>query len=258
MTGSATLTPVLGIPDIAPGDNLATIIGDCLEAMGLPLQNGDILCLAHKIFSKAEGAVIDLATVTPSQSAKDIAAELNKDPAKVEVVLSESKSILRAFRHPGQDEGTLICQHKRGYISANAGVDASNAGDAGTVITLPKDPDASLRRFCSDLAGRFGATIGAVMTDTFGRPWRLGQVNVAIGLADVPATRREQGTEDAYGRPLMVTEPAFADEIAAASGLVIQKAARTPAVLFRGLDWPLTPTASGQDLIRNEREDMFR
>lgn len=258
MIGTVSLTPVMGVPDIKPGDDLATIIGDCLEAMAEPLQDGDVLCLAHKVFSKAEGKIVDLLAVEPSASARSLAAKLNKDPAKVDVVLGESRSILRAFRHPSQSEGTLICEHRRGYIAANAGVDLSNAEEDATAITLPDDPDASLRRFCAGLMARFGVRIGAVMTDTFGRPWRLGQVNVAIGLFSVPATRREQGTDDAWGRPLLVTEPAFADEIAAASGLVVKKAAKTPAVLFRGLDWIPKTDSSGLDLLRDEKEDMFR
>ncbi|MEM6463266.1 MAG: coenzyme F420-0:L-glutamate ligase [Pseudomonadota bacterium] len=253
-----SLTPVEGIPDIRPGDDLAAIIGDCLEAMAMPLHGGDVLCVAHKIFSKAEGKIIALAAVKPSERAHTLASKLNKDPAKVEVVLNESRSVLRAFRHEGQHEGTMICEHKHGYIAANAGVDASNAEDTGTVITLPDDPDASLKTFCRDLAKRFGVRVGAVMTDTFGRPWRLGQINVAIGLCDVPATRREQGSDDAWGRPLLVTEPAFADEIAAASGLVVQKAAKMPAVLFRGLEWAPSECSSGRDLLRKETEDMFR
>lgn len=258
MGGTVTITAITGVPDIRPGDNLARIIGDCLDFMGMSLCAGDVLCIAHKIFSKAEGKIVDLDQIVPSDRARDLAEQLNKDPAKVEVVLGESRQVLRAFRHAGQNEGTMICQHKRGYIAANAGVDASNAEETRTVITLPDDPDASLRELCSDLASRFGAQIGAVMTDTFGRPWRLGQVNVAIGLSHIPATRREQGSDDAWGRPLMVTEPAFADEIAAASGLVTQKAAKTPAVLFRGLDWLPNPNSSAQHLLRNEKEDMFR
>ncbi|MEM7463354.1 MAG: coenzyme F420-0:L-glutamate ligase [Pseudomonadota bacterium] len=258
MRDCVQLMPLQGIPDIRPGDDLAKLIGDTLEAMSLPMRTGDVLCLAHKIFSKAEGNIIKLADVTPSKRARDLAAELNKDPAKVEVVLSESRSVLRAFRHADQNEGTLICEHQRGYISANAGVDASNAEETGTVITLPRDPDASLKSFCEKLSARFDSIIGAVMTDTFGRPWRLGQVNVAIGLFCVPATRREQGKEDGWGRPLLVTEPAFADEIAAASGLVVQKAAKTPAVLFRGLNWSPDMESSAQHLLRKREEDMFR
>lgn len=253
-----TLTAIKGIPDIRPGDDLALILGDCLEAAGIQPRPGDVLCLAHKIFSKAEGKIFDLSMVSPSDRALELAGELNKDPAKVEIILGESRSILRAFRHEKQNEGTMICEHKRGYIAANAGVDASNTEDLNSVITLPDDPDASLRQLCDALEKRFGVRIGAVMTDTFGRPWRLGQVNVAIGVCNVPATRSEHGKDDAFGRPLLVTEPAFADEIAAASGLVIEKAARTPAVLFRGLEWAPNEMASGQDLIRDAQEDMFR
>jgi len=258
MTAAVSITPIAGIPDIRPGDDLARILGDRIAAMGLTPMTGDILCIAHKVFSKAEGKIVHLDRVRPSPRARDLAAALDKDAAKVEVVLRESRSVLRAFKHPEADQGTLICEHKRGYIAANAGVDASNAEGAGTVLTLPDDPDASLRRLCADLAGRFGVRLGAVMTDTFGRPWRLGQVNVAIGLCGVPATRREQGTDDAYGHPLRVTEPAFADEIAAASGLVVRKAAKTPAVLFRGLDWAADPASGGRDLLRSQQEDMFR
>lgn len=258
MSAPVCLYAVPGIPDIRPGDPLTEILGDALEAAELVPVDGDVLCLAHKIVSKAEGAVVRLAEVTPSEAALDYAQRLNKDPAKVEVVLRESRAVLRAFRHPGRDEGTMICEHRLGFIAANAGVDASNAEEAGTVITLPRDPDASLAALVAGLGARFQARIGAVMTDTFGRPWRLGQVNVAIGLAQVPPTRREQDGPDAWGRPLMVTEPAFADEIAAASGLVIRKAAKTPAVLVRGLDWLPEPRASAQQLLRATKEDMFR
>ena len=152
----------------------------------------------------------------------------------------------------------MICEHRLGLISANAAVDESNTGGADEVILLPKDPDASARALRDALQVRFGADIGVIITDTFGRPWRLGQVNVAIGLAGVPARINEAGGHDARGRELKVTEPAFADEVAAASGLVIGKAAQTPVVLFRGLDWPPTNEARGADLIRAQSEDMFR
>lgn len=262
MRDAATLTgaqivAVPGISDIQPGDDLAALIGDALLGAGLDLQPGDILCLAHKIASKAEGAIIRLVDVTPTAPAVELADKLNKDPRKVQVILDQSKSILRSFRHPNANEGIIIAEHRRGFISANAGVDESNAEEDGTVITLPDDPDASCRALSDRLAARFGITPGIVMTDTFGRPWRLGQVNVAIGLAGVPPTRREQGTDDAFGRPLKVTEPAFADEIAAASGLVTRKDARQPLVLFRGLDWTPEET-SAQALLRPEHEDMFR
>ncbi|SDF38912.1 coenzyme F420-0:L-glutamate ligase [Limimaricola pyoseonensis] len=257
MSLSVSLTAIPGIPDISEGDDLAAIIGDRLEAAGLGLCHGDILCVAQKVFSKAEGCIIPLDTVTPSDEALRYAEELNKDARKVEVVLRESSRVVRAFRRPDQNEGTMICEHRLGFISANAAVDESNFGEESAVMVLPPDPDASCAALRVALAERFGAQIGVVMTDTFGRPWRLGQVNVAIGLSQVPATIREQGKTDAWGRPLQVTEPALADEIAAASGLVVRKDGKTPAVLLRGLDW--TPAESrGADILRQKQEDMFR
>lgn len=253
-----SLTAIPGLPEIAAGDDLAAIMGDALAGAGLPLQDGDILCVAQKIVSKAEDCLIAYAGVTPSAQAQDLAQQLNKDPRKVEIVLRESRRVIRAFRHPGMTEGVMICEHRLGFISANAAVDESNLGQQDAALTLPADPDASCRALAGALGARFRARIGVVMTDTFGRPWRLGQVNVAIGLANIPATLREQGNPDGWGRPLQVTEPALADEIAAASGLVVRKAARTPLVLLRGLDWRPDPQARATDIIRKQQEDMFR
>lgn len=249
---------VPGVPDIKPGDDLAQILGDCLADMGDGLRPGDILCIAHKVFSKAEGNIINLAEVTPSEAALEMAETLNKDPRKVEVVLQQSSRVVRAFKRPTQDQGTMICEHKLGFISANAAVDESNAEGDDTVITLPDDPDASAERLRLRLEDRFNTHLGVVMTDTFGRPWRIGQVNVAIGLSQVPATYSEQGNLDAWGRPLSVTEPALSDEIAAASGLVVRKAAKTPLVLFRGLDWTPQDNSSARNILRKKEEDMFK
>ena len=248
------LLAVSGIPDIQPGDDLVQIIGDALEPLGL--ADGDILTSAHKIFSKAEGQVVALAGVTPSSEALAYAEKLNKDPRKVEVILRESARVVKTFRHPGQNEGVMICQHRLGFISANAAVDESNTGVDETVILLPKDPDASARRLRDGLEARYGVRLGVVITDTFGRPWRLGQVNVAIGLAGVPATVHEGGNTDAYGRALAVTEPAFADELATASGLVVGKAALTPVVRFRGLKWE-TSNNKAADILRPSKENVF-
>nr|WP_321443158.1 coenzyme F420-0:L-glutamate ligase [uncultured Cohaesibacter sp.] len=254
---SLAITAIPGIPDICQGDDLATIIGDALIASGNGPQDGDILCIAQKVFSKAEGCIIPLASVTPGPEAIRYGKELGKDPRKVEVVLSQSAEVVKAFRHPGKDTGTMICRHHLGFISANAAVDESNFEEEEAVMTLPEDPDRSVQRMQEALHARFHCRIGVVMTDTFGRPWRIGQVNVAIGLSGVPATIREQGNLDAWGRPLTVTEAAFADELAAASGLVVKKAGKTPVVLFRGLDWSPTPS-SHKDLLRVKQEDMFR
>lgn len=253
---NVTLTPLPGLPDVQPGDDLAATLGDALAAQG-GVAPGDVLCIAHKIVSKAEGNVIDLRTVTPSEEALRYAGELNKNPAKVEVVLQQSKRVVRAFKRPSQNEGTMICEHRLGYISANAAVDESNT-EPNTVITLPDDPDGSARTLGRALEARFGGPIGIVITDTFGRPWRLGQVNVAIGLYQVPAKTSDVGSTDAWGRPLSVTEPALSDELAAASGLVIAKAAKTPVVRVTGLRWTPDDTATAQDILRAQQEDMFK
>ena len=254
---SVTISAIPNVPDIAKGDDLAAITGDCLLAAGVAPEEGDILCVAQKVFSKAEGCIYPLDSIAPSPEALRYAEELGKDARKVEVVLRESSEVVRAFRHPGQAEGTMICRHRLGFISANAAVDESNLAERDAVMTLPPDPDASVAAMQDALRARFGCRIGVVMTDTFGRPWRIAQVNVAIGLAGVPATIREQGNEDAWGRVMKVTESAFADELAAASGLVVRKAAKTPIVLFRGLDWAMGESGA-KDLLRGTKEDMFK
>jgi coenzyme F420-0:L-glutamate ligase/coenzyme F420-1:gamma-L-glutamate ligase len=258
MIDTVSLTAIPGVPDVKPGDDLAQILGDCLAASGHGVQEGDVLCIAHKVFSKAEGNIVRLADVTPSDEAVKLAEELNKDPRKVHVILGQSARVVRSFKRPEQNEGVMICEHRLGFISANAAVDESNAEGDDTVITLPDDPDASARALQHAIQKRFGVRVGVVMTDTFGRPWRIGQVNVVVGLADVPATTPEQGNTDAWGRPLAVTEPAFADEISAASGLVVRKAAKTPLVLFRGLEWTPKENSSAGDILRARQEDMFR
>lgn len=257
MRGAIEISAVPAVPDIRPGDDLARVVGDCLAAHG-GLNDGDILCVAHKIISKAEGNVIDLAKVVPSERARHIAEELNKNPAKVDVILGQSNRVVRAFKRPNQNEGTLICEHRLGFICANAAVDESNSEVDNTVITPPDDPDASARHLGCALEDRFGVRIGVVITDTFGRPWRLGQLNVAIGLFRVPAKTSNIGGADAWGRPLAVTEPAFSDELAASSGLVVAKAARTPLVLIRGASWTPQENTSARDILRASEEDMFR
>lgn len=255
--GALILEAIGGIPDIHSGDDLALILGDCLDQDG-GLEDGDIITLAHKVVSKAEGNVINLDDVTPSPRAQEIAAELNKSPAKVQVILEQSSQIIRMFKRPSQNEGTMICEHRLGHISANAAVDESNAEGEHTVITLPNDPDVSARLLGKALERRFGVRIGVVITDTFGRPWRMGQVNVAIGLYRVPARTSDIGKTDGWGRELRVSEPALADELAAASGLLIGKSAKTPLVRFRGLDWEPREDSRAHELLRNSTEDEFR
>lgn len=250
------LIPVLGIPEIHAGDDLSAILARQLDAQ-TGVQDGDVLVIAQKVVSKSEGLLIDLAEVQPSAEAVTLAKDLAKDPRKVEVVLRESNRIVKSFKHSKNDEGTLICEHLSGHISANAGVDQSNIDGNDTVLILPRDPDASAARIHREFQARYGCRLGIVISDTFGRPWRLGQVNVAIGVAGMPALRDDTGSHDAHGRELAVTMPALADELAAASGLVISKASQTPLVLIRGLDWPQEDGKAG-DLIRAKTEDVFR
>lgn len=248
---------VAGIPDIVPGDDLAQILIETLSRRGQSLRDGDILVIAHKVISKAEGQVVALAEITPSAEAEELGRQVNKDPRKVEAILRESTRVVRAVKRPEQDEGTLIAEHRLGFICANAAVDESNVGAEDTIILLPKDPDHSARRLCERLEAAFGVRLGIVVTDTFGRPWRMGLVNVAIGLARVPARIDMVGERDAFGRVLSVTMPALADELAAASGLVMGKSDKTPVVLFRGIDWHPCDS-SANELIRPQQEDLFR
>ncbi|WGK61984.1 coenzyme F420-0:L-glutamate ligase [Halopseudomonas sp. SMJS2] len=165
-----SMTALAGIADILPGDDLADILARAIRSNDVTLSDGDILVIAHKVVSKAEGQVVSLATIKPGEEARELAAQLNKDPRKIEVILRESRRVVRAFKHPQQAEGILIAEHRLGFICANAAVDESNVGEDNTVILLPKDPDSSARRICAALEETFGVRLGVVITDTFGRP----------------------------------------------------------------------------------------
>jgi coenzyme F420-0:L-glutamate ligase/coenzyme F420-1:gamma-L-glutamate ligase len=257
MINKFTATAVENIPDIVNKDDLTEILLKALNESNIELKSHDILVIAHKIFSKAEGQTIPLKQVIPSKKAREYAQKLNKDPRKVTVILNESKRVLRAFKRSDQKEGVMICEHKLGFISANAGVDESNNEVPDSVVILPKNPDDSAKKLSKKIYKKLGVKVGIVITDTFGRPWRLGQVNVAIGIAGIPATIKEIGNHDAWGRELRVTEPAFADELAAASGLLMKKAAKTPLIFIRGLKWEFKNSKTS-DIIRKKEEDMFR
>ena len=247
---------ISGLPEFKKNDPLNEILGDAIKADGIMLEEGDILCIAHKIISKAEGRIIYLPDVQPSEEAFHYAKELNKDPRKVEVILGETKRIIRHFRHEHQNEGVIICENHLGFISANAGVDESNLEEPESVIMLPENPDLSARNIKEFFNKKLNINIGVVIADTFGRPWRIGQLNVAIGVAGVPVTKSEKGMPDHFGNIMRVTEPAFCDEIAAASGLVTKKSGKTPVVLFRGLEWQ-NYDGSAKDILRSKQEDMF-
>ena len=257
MNPKVSIFALENFPEIKKGDDLSKIIINCISESKINLNDGDVICIAQKVISKAEGCIYNLDDMQPSEEAITLSKKLNKDPRKIEIILKESKNVIRAFKHKDQNEGVIICEHKLGFISANAAVDESNTGESNTVITLPKDPDLSAKKISDYIFTKLNVNVGIVITDTFGRPWRLGQVNVAIGLNKVPATIDEKGKSDISGRSLKVTEPAFADEIAAASGLVIKKDSKTPVVILQGLIWKQTDSKS-KDLIRKVEEDMFR
>lgn len=239
------LAGVEGLPEVRPGDDLAELIAGHAQ-----LRTGDVLVIAQKIVSKAEGRLIDLEQVTASEEAQRIAPRLiaEPDPRMVQVVLDESVRVLRSER-------VLITETHQGFVSANAGVDHSNVG-AGLLSLLPVDPDSSAEKIREGLREKTGADVSVIVSDTFGRPWRLGIVNVALGVAGLPALIDLRGTLDDNGQPLHATVVAVADEIAASAGLVMGKTARTPVVVVRGLE--LSGSGSGRDLIRPADEDLFR
>lgn len=240
------LIAVDGLPEVEPGDDLAALIG-----AGIQLLAGDVIVVAQKIVSKSEGRLRHLADVTASDEAVRLAAHLiaAPDPRLVQVVLDESVRVVRSER-------TLITETRQGYVCANGGVDHSNIPGSDVVTLLPDDPDASAERLRDRLRDMTGATVGVIVSDTFGRPWRLGIVNVALGVAGLPALMDLRGSRDDAGKELHATVLAIADEVAAAAGLVMGKTRRTPVVVVRGLE--LEGSGSGHDLIRPAAEDLFR
>ena len=242
----------LGLPEVRPGDDLAALI---LAALGEePPGDEHLLAIAHKAVSKSEGALVELGTVTPSQRARELAEAAGKDPRAVQVVLDESVELLRA------QAGVLICRTRHGFVCANAGVDASNAPAGDTLVLLPRDPDASARRIRTRLRQLTGAAPAVLISDSFGRPWRHGQVDVAIGLAGMQPLEDWRGRRDATGLELTATWLGLADAVAAAAELARAKDSREPVVLVAGLERYLTredgPGAAA--LLRPAREDLFR
>jgi coenzyme F420-0:L-glutamate ligase/coenzyme F420-1:gamma-L-glutamate ligase len=261
--GSLSLRSLSALPEIRPGDDLARLIADTLPVQRPPadLRDEHVLVLAQKAVSKAEGAIVELTSVTPSDRAQQIAAaseiagdQRQRDPRAIQVVLDQSAEILRAER------GILICRTHHGFVCANAGVDASNSPQADTLIVLPKDPDASARRIRTRLRELTGAAPGVLITDSFGRAWRHGQCDVAIGCAGIEPLEDWRGRADADGRKLAATWLALADNLAAAADLARGKDSGEPAVLVEGLGRLVTeqdgPGAAA--LIRPLQEDMFR
>lgn len=245
---------VPGFPLVGPGDDLAALTLAGIARAGLELCSGDVVVFAQKIVSKAEGRLVDLATIAPSAEAIALAAETRKDARLVELILSESRRVVRAR------PGVLIVEHRLGLIMANAGIDQSNVPADGHEIALllPEDPDASARRLSAALSAASGTGIAVVINDSFGRAWRLGTMGIAIGAAGLPALLDRRGEPDLFGRPLQVTVVGHADEIAAGASLLMGQAGEgRPVVLVRGLS-PVGSPGAATDLIRPEAEDLFR
>jgi len=242
--------PLAGLPEIEPGDDLARLIGDSLTAQNSRLESNDILVVAQKVVSKAEGRVVHLDTVVPSQRAVDWAKAWDKDSRAVELVLRESKRIVRMER------SIIIAETRHGFVCANAGIDLSNA-PAGTAILLPLDPDASAAAVKQKLDAAFQTSIGVIVSDTFGRAWREGLVNVALGVAGLSPLIDYRGDTDASGKMLHATIIALADELASAAELVMGKSDRIPVAIIRGVH-ASSLEGSGRDLIRPAEKDLFR
>ena len=240
-----------GLPEVEPGADLAALIAGAAPA---PLRDDDVLVVAHKVVSKAEGALRELAQVTPGPRARALARRLGKDPRLVEVILGESREVLRATR------GVLICLTHHGFVCANAGVDASNVPGVDRVVTLPRDPDASARRLRRRLGELTGATPAILISDSFGRAWRHGQCEVAIGCAGLTPLEDWRGRRDAHGRELRATWIAVADQLAAAADLVRGKDLGQPVVVVSGAGRHVTAAdgPGARALIRPRSQDLFR
>jgi coenzyme F420-0:L-glutamate ligase/coenzyme F420-1:gamma-L-glutamate ligase len=251
------LTPLSSIPIIRPGDNLAGIILDSCGKTSIQLTDHDILVLTSKIVSKSEGRLVNLATVIPSQHAIELSTRADKDPRLVEIILGESREVLRVR------PGTIIVEHRLGFVCASAGIDHSNVQDQGDnpedwVLLLPEDPDASAARIRQRLEAASGKRIGVLIVDSHGRAWRLGVVGAAIGFSGLPGLVDLRGQPDLFGYNLRITLVAAADELAAAASLVMGQAAEgTPVVHVRGFPYPLGE-GSLPELLRPKEQDMFR
>lgn len=272
--GMLEIVGLRGFPEVRAGDDLGALTRQSLRASGIALQDGDVLVFTSKIVSKAEGRTVDIESVAPSIFANTWASQFEKDARLVEVVLQESRRMAR------MDRGVLIAETHHGFICANAGVDRSNTGSAGEVILLPQDPDASARRLRHamlvtdrserDIAAGAAAIppgpaptdIAVIISDTFGRAWRLGQTNVAIGAAGIKAVHSYVGQQDPNGMTLHATGIAVIDELAGAAELVMGKLDRVPVALVRGYDYPRVPDGSPDEgasaLVRNAAMDLFR
>ena len=246
---------VIPIPiqdDISNGDNIVELIIKCLKQKNESLQKNDVVVITHKIISKVEGKTTDLRKIVPSEESKKISSLTGKDPRLVELITSESNEIVKIERD------IIITETKHGFVCANAGIDTSNVGKlSNQVILLPDDPDKSARNIRNDIISRTNVNVGVVISDTFGRPFRKGQVNIAIGVAGIDPIKSYIGKSDMYGNILRVTEIAIVDEIASAAELVMGKSSRVPVTIVRGYDFT-SHDSSISKITRSKRDDLFR
>ena len=247
-----TLRGLEGLPEVQSGDDLARLLLDGMLHSGAEPADGDIVVVCHKVVSKAEGRLVELKRLRPTKIARAWAAEYGRDPREVQAVLGEARDMVRVQR------GVLVTETRHGFVCANSGVDRSNVPE-GHVCLLPEDPDASARELAERLSEATETRLGVVITDTWGRPFRLGAVNVAIGIAGFPALHDDRGQADFGGRTLQSSTMAVADELAGAAGLVMGKLRRIPAVLAQGVpSHPGAEPGTGASLLRSRGEDIFR
>ena len=242
--------PLAGIPDVSEGDDLASLILEAVRECSLSLEEGDVVVVKHKVVSKAEGRIVRLGTVVPGRKAKALAKREGKDPRLVELMLRESDRVVRA------GHGVIITQTKQGFVCANSGVDQSNVG-RGSAALLPVDPDRSARLLRRELEKRTGRRLAVLVTDTFGRPWRIGQTDVAIGCSGMRPLFGYEGKRDKFGYRLRVTEPSVADEIAGAAELAIGKLKGMPAAIVRGVEY-VRGEGGVKGMLMPPERDLFR
>jgi coenzyme F420-0:L-glutamate ligase/coenzyme F420-1:gamma-L-glutamate ligase len=242
-----------GMPLIEKGDNLAQLICQAAEKQHIPIQNGDVFVATHVAVSKAEGNVVDLDKVIPSKHAKEIAEKTGKDPALVEVILRESRDIVR------MRDGVLITESIQGFVCANSGVDRSNVRGERNVAPLPRNPDLSAKKIRHGIKKLTGRDVAVIVSDTHGRPFRMGEVNVAVGVSGLKPIRDRRGEKDLFGYVLRIKQTAIADELASAAELVIGQANEgIPVALIRGYNYPKSNTARATELVRSKEKDLFR
>lgn len=243
---------VKGLPFLKKGDDLAKLVCDAADRQGTSIRNGDVVVVTHVAASKVEGSTVNLDDVDPSEFAQTVAKQLDKDPALVEVILKESKSIIR------MGDGHLITETKHGFVCANSGVDQSNVAGGRIVATLPKNPDRTARKIRRRIARLTGKDVAVIISDTHGRPLRDGEINVAVGVAGINPIRDRRGETDLFGYQLRVKRTAIADELASAAELVIGQAKEgIPVAIIQGYPYPKAEKASAKMLIRKKKKDLF-